>query len=286
MVVNLPRLKTEIMKRYILFLAIPVLLQSCSSMYIPAVRSIPLLEDKGEFQAEAGASTNSVYVNGSYAFTDKIAASINGNMSYGNFSNRYDVFTRKDEAPPSGGYLFSPTDRRGKFSHCYGEVSMGRINMLSTTFPLKPMKLEAFGGMGMGRATDIDRFNNDNQYKTDYYSLFGQGNFGFKLRYFEVGASLRLAYSHLNYTADRHDHYQSKFDVVHIEPMFFGRGGTKKLKAVFRIGLNFAKTINPNEEYAEYRGLDSEGDVNHTFFHFSIGVSYRIGNKSTKSWIN
>ena len=281
------------MKRYIIFLAIPVLLQSCSSMYIPAVRSIPLLEDKGEFQAEAGASTNSVYVNGSYAFTDKIATSINGNVSYGNFSNRYDVFTRKDEEPPSGGYLFSPIDWRGKFSHRYGEVSVGRINLLSKTLPLKPMKLEAFGGIGMGRSTDVDRFEYDSKYKTDYYSLFGQGNFGFKLRYFEVGASLRLAYSHFDYSADCYDYYekeyfpyQSKFDVIFVEPMFFGRGGTDKVKAVFRLGLNFAKTINPNEEYAEYRGIDSDGDVKHTFFHFSIGVSYRIGNKSTKPWIN
>ena len=157
------------MKRCIILFTIPVLLQSCSSMYIPAVRSIPFLEKKGEFQGEAGISTNSVYVNSSYAFSNDIAASINGNLSYRNITNYYDVFTHKDEPGSSGGDLFEPIDTRGKFSHRYGEVSAGKINMVS---PSRPLRLELFGGMGMGVATD-DKYRH---YKADYYSLFGQGN--------------------------------------------------------------------------------------------------------------
>ncbi|MCL2042397.1 MAG: hypothetical protein FWG84_10245 [Bacteroidales bacterium] len=269
--------------RLILLLAIPALLPACSSMYIPAVRSIPFLEEKGEFQGEAGVSTNSVYVNGSYAFTKDVAISVNGNLSYRNFTNRYDVFTHKDASPPSGGgYLGPGPDTRGKFAHRYGEISFGRINMLTAFL----WKLEMFGGAGMGRATDIDQFNNDNRYKSDYYSFFGQGNFGIKHRVVEAGVSLRFAYSKFDYTANLYAHglyeeslYHTKFDVFHAEPMVFGRFGKGNLKAVLRIGVNLAWTINPNEEDTKLRGLNSSGELKHTVIHYSVGASYRIKGK-------
>lgn len=175
-------------KQFIIYLTILTLLQSCSSMYIPAVRSIPLLENKGEFLGEAGASTNSVYVNGSYAFSDKVAASVNGNLSYRNFTDFYDVFTRKDD---NGGRYFSPSERRGHFAHRYGEVSVGKINMLPRS---GSRKLELFGGFGMGNATDYG-----DRYHADYSSIFGQMNYGIKKRVVEAGASLRFASTNLNY---------------------------------------------------------------------------------------
>jgi hypothetical protein len=284
--------KNKIMKRFLIFLTIPIVLQSCSSIYIPATRSIPLLEKKGEFQGEAGISTNSIYANGSYAFTNNIAASINGNLSYRNFSNRYDAFTDKYEPPPtSSSYLFGPPpDRRGKFSHRYGEVSVGKINMLPNILSVLPMKLEIFGGMGIGRATDIDQFKDDNRYKSDYYAFFGQGNFGIKHRIFEAGGSIRLAYSHFNYTADIYDYwkseyvlYQKKVDVLHAEPMLFARVGKGNLKFVARIGVNFVATINPNNEYPDLRGFYGSGKLNPTTFHLSLGISYRIAGKNNKN---
>jgi hypothetical protein len=258
-------------KYLIFFLIIPILFQSFSSMYIPAVRSIPLLEKKGEFQGEAGGSTNSLYVNGSYAFTNKIAVSINGNLSYRNFSNRYDLFTHKDDKYSSGGYITFP-DTRGKFAHRYGEVSVGRINM----FPAFPMKLEVFGGMGMGRATDTDDF----QYKSDYYSFFGQGNFGLKKRIVEAGLSLRIGCSIFNYIANNDDNkvvFKDWFGAIHLEPMGFARIGWKNFKFVFRIGLNLAVPIDLDKESHSYRGFDPLiGKWEHTLLHFSIGISYRI----------
>ena len=270
------------MKRYIIFLVIPMVLQSCSSIYIPATRSIPLLEKKGEFQGEAGISTNSIYANGSYAITNKIAASVNGNLSYRNFSNRYDLLTDIYTKDPSG--WFTP-DYRGKFAHRYAEVSVGCINMLPNTPPKLPLKLELFGGMGMGKSTDTDRFYYDSHYKSDYYAVFGQGNFGIKHRIFEAGVSLRLAYSHFNYTADicnwqnEHSFYQNKTDVIHAEPMFFARVGKGNLRFVYRLGVNFAYTLNPVEEFGDFRGFHGYGNLDHTIFHLSIGASYRIGGK-------
>ena len=263
------------MKRFIILLAIPLLVQSCSSIYIPANRSIPLLEKKGEFQGEAGVSTNSVYVNGSYAFTDDIAVSINGNLSYGNFTNRYDLFTHKDAKEPTG--FFEP-DLRGMFAHRYGEVSVGKINIL----PEFPMKLEIFGGAGMGRATDIvsnSRYNHNGNYKTDYYSFFGQGNLGLKKQKVEVGASVRIAYSMFDYTYNLNNinneyFFQTRFSNVSLEPMLFARVGGENLKAVLKIGLNLMPKMSHNEESLwDYRGLSGLG---YTIFHFSIGLRYRL----------
>ena len=267
------------MKRFIIFLILPIVLHSCSSMYIPAVRSIPLLEKKGDFQGEAGVSTNSVYMNGSYAFTNDIAASINGNLSFRNFTNYYDVFTHKEEPAPHGGGFFSPVDTRGKFEHRYGEVSVGKINMLS---PSKSLKLEIFGGVGMGRATDADSY----LYQSDYYSFFGQGNFGFKKPVIEAGVSMRLAYSVFNYTVNQYDNnnvlFQNTFNAFHLEPMLFARMGRGNVNFVFRLGLNLALNNVVMDEFKNYRGFDAPVGMNgweHTFFHVSIGVSFRFPNE-------
>jgi len=244
-------------------------------MYIPAVRSIPLFEEEGEFQAEAGVSTNSVYLNGSYALPDNIAVSINGNVSYRNFTNRYDIFTHKDEPGPKGGRFFDPVDTRGKFAHRYGEISIGRINML----PPKAPKLEVFGGVGMGRATDFAYWH----YKSDYYSVFGQVNVGIKKQVVEAGASFRLAFSNFDYVVNQDDNeealFQNSFQAFHLEPMGFVRTGQGNFKFIVRYGLNLAFSNVLRDEFKGYHGFDApigNKGWGNTFFHISIGVSYRI----------
>jgi hypothetical protein len=251
-------------------------------MYIPAGRSIPLLEKQGEFQMETGVTTNSAYANVSTAITNDMAVSINGNLSYRNFTDYYDVFTHKNDKGPNSGFLVIMPDLRGMFSHRYGEISVGRINIV----PKFPLKLEIFGGAGAGRATDDFVKRN---YKTDYYSFFGQGNFGVKKRKLEGGISVRLAYSMFNYTYYKNinnedSFFQTKFSAVGFEPMGFARVGGENLKAVFRIGFNFMLPINLNKEDSiYYRGFTDSGNLDYTAFHFSVGLSYRMGgNKKMK----
>ena len=257
-------------------------------MYIPAVRSIPLLEKKGEFQAEAGVSTNSVYANTSYAITDNIAISLNGNLSYRNFTNYYDIFTHKDDCGGGslGSFLTVP-DPHGTFAHRYGEISVGKIDMLSASRAItRGQKLEIFGGAGIGRATEPG-FDYP---QCNYYSLFGQGNFGKKRQNFETGVSMRLAYSLFDYIGERsigngeYSLWQTYLNVIHVEPMFVLRLGRGNLKAVLRGGINLAFTLNPNEEHAGRYGFNYyKGEVDWTIFHFSVGASYRLGGKQTKN---
>ena len=249
-------------RRY--FFIIPLLLQSCSLMYVPSVRSIPLLEEKGEFQGEAGTSLNSIYANTAYAFTDHIAAAVSGNMSYKNFSNRYTLFT------PQG------QESAGEYAHRYAEASVGAINMLHSETPGKPI-LEIFGGMGMGRATAYrsiygyrGSLYSDIDYKNDYYSFFAQGNFGLKHRIVEVGGSMRLAYSQFSCVAG--DMFQTNFNVFFVEPMGFVRVGVKNLKFVHRVGFCLPMS-----------NWGFEGEFECTPYHMSIGISYRIAGKTDKS---
>jgi hypothetical protein len=259
-------------------------------MYIPAVRSIPLLEKKGEFVGEAGASTNSIYANGSYAINNDIAISINGNLSYRNFSNKYDLLTDISDPPYSSNFMgvgrgnTDITDLyQGQFAHRYGEVSVGKINLLSH----RRLALEIFGGAGTGRATDVAYFENNDEYQCDYYSLFGQGNYGFKNKIIETGVSLRLAYSKFDYTANLKNVsepddglFQHKFGAISFEPMGFTRIGNNKLKFVVRYGINLAYTLSPVEKHTgKYRGFDTDGRLANTILHFSIGVSYKIESK-------
>jgi len=138
------------MKRF-LFLIIPLLMQACSTMYIPSSKSAPLLGKTGETQIEAGMSTNSVYLSGGYAFSEKYALTVHGNMSFRNFSKRYDVFNKGDEpvAAPLGPYepILPPFDfvyfiESSAFSHRYLEGSVGRYNMT----PSSKWKTELFTG--------------------------------------------------------------------------------------------------------------------------------------------
>ena len=264
----------------VFILLIATLLQSCSSMYIPSVRSIPLLEQAGEFQGEAGVSTNSVYANGSYAFSDKFAATVSGNLSYGNFTDSYDVFTNKNKTS-TGSFYFGSAETGGVFSHRYGEVSLGRINMIQ---PTRTPKLEIFGGMGIGKATD--GINRKDLYDCNYYSIFGQGNFGIKRRVVEVGGSVRLAYSLFDYNVNYDDNsianYQDFFYAFHLEPMGFARVGGKNMKVVFRYGFNLPFSIGINENTKGLYGFNSligKSSWKNTTFHFSIGLSYRIKGK-------
>ena len=66
---------------------------------------------------------------------------------------------------------------------------------------------------------------------------------------------------------------------ANIEPMLFARVGSKNLKAVFRLGFNFAFTKS-NKEFAILNGFEEyDGTLDYTILHISVGISYRITGK-------
>ncbi len=221
---------TKAIKYY--FLIVPVLVQACSSMYIPSSMSTPLLEKKNDIQIEAGASTNSIYLSGGYAFSEKYALVINGSLSFRNFSNRYDLANSSNDDRSSG--PFSVDLFPSAFSHRYIEVGAGRYNLLSSAW-----KLEVFGGGGYGHAMESD------VYKNKYWLGFVQGNFGRKWNVLELGWSLRMACSgfYFTYPSETNLYQHLNFNNVHIEPLAFIRIGNGTLQGFARGGISLTTPL-------------------------------------------
>ncbi|MDR0811133.1 MAG: hypothetical protein LBN23_02495, partial [Paludibacter sp.] len=181
--------------------------------------------------------------------------------SYGNFSDRYDIFTKKNEPHYSGFLTITPP--KGAFNHKYIEASFGKYNLF---FPQKissRMKLEVFAGCGYGNALDAYDSKNNPREISNYYTPFVQCNFGIRHRYLDAGVAIRTAYSFFDYTYT--EHY--KFNTIHLEPLFKIGLGRDKFKLYLRFGYNF-------------RWILDKEIVKNNFFntpmHLSIGAGYRF----------
>lgn len=264
-------------KTEILMLIISIMLSSCSSMYIPSTTNIPLLEEKGEKQIELTASTNSLHLTGNYAISNNYALMINGGLSYKNFTSYYDIFTDSEshDDSPRGLMSFDLT-YDGEFAHRYGELGLGRYDILH-----KKLKLEVFGGIGYGIAKDNDVGSSgiELSYEADYYLGFLQINIGSSFKKLEFGGAVRLASSFYDYTYQ--DYYTEltqgvKFNMFHIEPMAFLRIGGEHLKFVYRWAFSYS------EPYKSLNGLNVEkgitdGDVQTSGTLISVGINYTFG---------
>jgi hypothetical protein len=227
------------------------LLSACSSAYIPSPKNVPLFEKKGEVQIEAGASTNSLFLTGSYAFSEKYALIGSGSMTYCHILGR--------PLGPHGELSIYPV---GDVPHRSIEAGLGRYNL----FPSSEWRLEVFAGTGYGAAHSF--FSDGN--KQHYFQGFIQINTGKRYKHVELGWSLRTAYSGL-YSQNlcfrcfsgtcgyfiEHENYQ----VFHLEPLFVVRTGGQHLKASFRTGFGLA-----------FPSVDER----YLMLHLSVGLSYRF----------
>lgn len=258
---------------------------SCSTSYIPTMSNVPLHDKKGDGQVSAGVSTNSVHLSANYAFTDKLALQFNGNMSFRNYSNKYDLFTSNKSSRKFK--FISLRANFGEFAHQYWEIGGGRYNILKSNW-----KLEAFTGVGYGKAVEKaeDNLTNPTTRDTDrvedinshYYLGYAQANFGRKTKSnkFEFGFSLRLAYSNFyfsDFEASNPTPYIT-FNNLSAEPLFFLKFGTDYLKYYFKTGYTFLKCLTTLDNFDLERGIIG-GKFNYTHSHFSVGLSYMFGKK-------
>lgn len=275
---------------YLVFVTVLLFLSACSSMYIPAMPSLPLLEKKGDAQIEFSASTNSIRLSGNYAFSKKIALMVDGNLSYKNFTNYYDIFTKEDHVKSSGWF----TSDYGEFAHKYAELGIGWYNILKKpgSFHNK-LKLEVFGGIGYGIAKDQKNEPFPLQYEANYYTGFIQANMGIAFNEkFTLGWGLRLANSYYDYSYQtvQIDHYPDheifthliSFSLLHIEPMVMFRAGKHALKFIGQVGPSLTYTLQSLDRLINPEvGID-DGYVNKTGFHLSVGIHYTFGNRKNK----
>jgi hypothetical protein len=268
-------MKEKVPFLYLFILVVPFMMISCSSMYIPSNSGTPLFTQKNEKQVEVSVSTNSARFACGYAFSEKYAVILNGNISYKNFTNRYDLLSENTEIAidviPD---LFGANVKIGEFANRYIEMGLGRYNLINGKW-----KLEAFVGYGYGIADDTSWNMN---YHANYNLCFAQMNYGIVHRHFDFGSSLRLAGSSYNFKWTDETEYTTihhrDFNLLHIEPQVFFRFGGKFLKGVVRLGYSYSVAFHSFNNVDLVKGVH-DGKLQTTALHFSLGLNYKFGTK-------
>lgn len=256
---------------HLLVIVSSLVLSSCSSMYIPSMGNAPLLGEQGEIQAEVSLSTNAVQLGGAYAITEHWAGMAEINVSYGNFTNSYDIYTSKEEDSTT-----LELSNWGKFNNRHYEVGVGYYNICNS----EHYKLEAFGGMGFCHAKDENDYKSNvlETYDSRYLMTFAQVNTGFTSQYCDFGVAFRVAptfhtlkWETTNFTdGSLNAHNTEHFTLWHLEPLVFLRLGADPVKIVAKVGCSLPYSTNsydtandnvPNTMYTKC-----------TLLHFSIGA--------------
>ena len=112
--------------RYILFLLLVV---SCSPLYVPNTRNVPLFREQGEAQISGYLTSGGVDAQVAYAVTDHVA--MIGSYSYGSAKRTNPDYTRKNS---------------------FGEIGLGDFDRTRSA------RFEVFGGYGFGQGTSYDQY--------------------------------------------------------------------------------------------------------------------------------
>ena len=269
------------MKKHLLFLigiCGAIAFTSCSSMYIPSMVNAPLLENKGEIQGEVSLSTNAIQLGGGYAITDHIAAMANVNISYGNFTNFYDIYTSKD----ADSSKLADLTNYGKFNNRHYEVGLGYYNMFNS----EHFKMEAFGGLGFCNANDENKNHTEysETYDSKYVMAFAQLNTGLSTKVCDFGLACRIAPTfhtfdwETNYVADKSLNASGTehFTLWHVEPLLFLRLGYDHFKISAKAGISYPFETDAYKEAKEF--IPNSTYTKTTLVHFSIGACFTFNN--------
>jgi hypothetical protein len=112
--------------RYILLLTV---FASCSSLYIPNTRNVPLFREQGEAQISTYLCSGGLDFQAAYALTDHLAAI--GSYAYGSAKRTNPDYT---------------------FKNSYGEIGLGYYDRS------RSVRYEILGGYGMGQGTSYDQY--------------------------------------------------------------------------------------------------------------------------------
>ncbi len=235
-------------------IAVVLLCNGCSSIYMPGVPNTPMLSTKGEFAGGAHVSLRgNVNVNSAYAFSDNLAAMVN----FGFVDNQR---------------------RRKDIKHNYFEIAGGYFK---TFGPDDNRILEFYAGMGTANSLRVFRdfddgvLVNTTTYDSKYTKTFVQANYSSKkiskVRLLGVdfglnyGTAWRLSFASTNdFRLNGMPH--SNEDNIFIEPVFFTR---MVLSEQFQLQYTSGSNI----------GLRSRKFLNAGHSVFSVGAVFNIGRK-------
>ncbi len=185
---------------------IVLILSSCSPLYVPNVANVPLLSNKGEFQASVYTGTAGFDPQLSYAITDNIGVMVNAS-----FANR-------------------KSDSTSNFhKHNFFEGGLGYYKPFSEFG-----KFEVFGGFGYGKVqgsyiSPLWQSSAD----ISYSRFFIQPAFGISREYIDVSFASRIVFVNFNQVVSQNSYS------IFMEPVITAKFGYKYVKAVFQFGVSY-----------------------------------------------
>ncbi len=202
------------MKRFKLYpiatLLIGAFLFSCSPEYIPNMANTPMLDNKGEIQANVAAALSGTEIQAAYALTDNLGIMANSS------------------------FLSTTSDTTDDFhKHSIFEFGVGYFDDFSDIG-----RYEIYGGFGTGK---VKAYNEDLVFDEDitdakFSKIFLQPSFGLKSDYFDGNLGARLALVKVNYQENTSESDESFHPFI--EPVVTVRAGIKNFKLVSQLGYS------------------------------------------------
>jgi hypothetical protein len=232
---------------FVLFL----LCSSCTSIYIPTARNIPLFSGKGDFQGTASIG-NGINVQAAYSPFRHLAVAVNG-------------LAANNKLWPQFGYR----------THQSAEFALGYYTNRKFLF-------EIFGGYGNGRGEGRDSSARFIFFPSvletaagQYNKYFLQPTIGLSRKRLQYALSVRLSYvdfKSISLATNNHSEEVEKRPIYFLEPSFtFKFFTTRRPTGVFifgQAGLNLPMG-NHNDIFFRY-----------SILHYNVGVGIRITHKS------
>ncbi|PCH67245.1 MAG: hypothetical protein COC01_06195 [Bacteroidetes bacterium] len=223
----------ELPNRYLLGIAVLLLLNSCSIYYAPNAHNVPLFKGKDDVRisiiaSHGGYDYKGTEIQGAYAITDKIGLITNGFIAH----------AEDDNSPKSG---------EGSFL----EIGAGYYKPLNKFFVF-----ETYNGIGAGEVYNMYRDRSSST--VNFLKYFIQPSIGFSSKVFDAALSSRFCALHYysiqsNSMENTGNLLGLKYDVpLLIEPALTLRLGWKNVKIQGQYGLSF---ILNNPEF-DHDGLN------------------------------
>lgn len=240
------------------FILLPVLLSSCSSMYMPNVPNTPMLSQRGEFSGGAHISlSGNASLNGAYAVADHFGVIFGGSHMK---REREKKDYKHNLLEVGGGYFntFGPDDNR--IIEVYAGYGGGSTDRVFRHYDDQNI----LTGSDLQKVTYSKTFFqvNYSSRKSDNLKLFGRN---FPISY---GTALRISSVEMK-TFMINDIGQLREGNVFLEPVFFTR-----MKLSDHIQLQYTTSGN--------FGLNSRKYMNAGNSIFTIGAVVNVGGKMPK----
>lgn len=237
------------------FIVLAVLATSCSPLYVPNTRNVPLFREQGEFQGSVYITTG-IDAQLAYAVSDHVAVMTNGSF-----------------------FKENRTEQDYKRSHQFAEVGLGYYQVA------RNFRTELFVGYGAGKETSFSQY----YFFTPYFSqkdlvatgtfnrIFIQPSIGTNGRNFNLSFTPRFSFvDFTKFTSTDNNPANKEITVkpnekyhLFLEPALTGKFHIAgNLQGVFQLGLNVGL---PNDSYFDYIPAQ-----------FAIGIQLNTGSLRTR----